>query len=191
MAEISYSCDVAQGFNFQKDVQTVIGHINSLKISDKDDLKADLNITDPENVSELVKVFGIASNIYWAGGYADPVQLSCQVSTENKNVLATLQHKSMANTEVELVFTIYDYDPKEKKYFKCFHTNEAKLKGLIHKAGGELEMNISMDQSMEIVSPRNYTFALGTMPQDVDQQIHLAVSLSGKFVMKWGVEVGG
>lgn len=189
MAEISYACDVVQGFNFQKDVQTVVGHINSMKISDKDDLKSDLNVTDPENVADVVKVFGIVSDIYWAGGYADPLQLSCQVSTDNKNVLATLQHKSMANTEVELVFTIYDYDPKEKKYFKCFHTNGEKLLGLIFKSGGELAMNIEMDQSMEIVSPRNYSFQLGTMPQDKDQQIHLAVSLSGKFVKKWGVEI--
>lgn len=188
MAESSYSCSVSQGFNFQKDEQILIGHINSLKIGETE-LKSDLNVTDPEDVNKTIKVFGVASNIFWNGGYADPVEFNCQVSTNNKNLLTTLQHKSMSNTEVELVFTIYDYDPKDKKYFKCFHSNDTKLKGLVQKSGGQLAMNIDMDQSMEVVSPKNYNFSLGVMPQDQEMAIHLAVSVTDKFAKKWGVAV--
>ena len=185
-AASSYSCSVSQGFNFEKDSQVTVGHINYLKIGDTV-MASDLNVTNPLEMTKLVKVFGIVSSIYWKGGYADPVEFSAQVSVPNKNKLATLQHKSMANTEVEVQFTIYDYDPKAKRYYKCFHSNDVKLKGLVLKSGGELAMNIAMDQSSEVVSPKNHTFSLGVMPQDMSQQIHLAVAMSSKFVKQWGV----
>ena len=134
MAESSYNCSVSQGFNFEKDAQTLVGHIVACKVGDTQ-FDADLNVTNPEDNANLVKVFGIVSGIFWNGGYADPVQFTCQVSTNNKNKIATLVHKSMANTEVLFQFNIYDYDPKEKKYYKCFHSNATDLKGLVLKSG--------------------------------------------------------
>ena len=58
MAELNFVCSVSQGFNFQKDEQDLVGHITSLKIGGKE-LKADFNVTNPENISENVKVVGI------------------------------------------------------------------------------------------------------------------------------------
>jgi len=187
-AESSYSPSVRHGFNFEKDAQISVGFINYLKIADQE-LASDLTLTDPENVANTIKVFGVVSSIYWGGGYADPVQFSAQVTTDNKNVLATLIHKALSNTEIEFSFTIYDYDPKAKKYFQCFNTNAVKLKGLVLKSGGELAMAIDNNASGEVTSPKNYTFTLGVMPQDLDQQIFIAVSETGKFVKKWGVSI--
>lgn len=187
-ASSSFTCSVSQGFNFEKDSQDLIGHINYLKIGDTA-MDSDLNVTDPANPAKTVKVFGVASGIHWNGGYAEPVTFSAQVSVPNKNKLATLQHKSMANTAVEVQFTIYDYDPKAKKYYKCFHSNGVKLKGLVMKQGGELAMNVAMDQSTEVVSPKNHAFQLGVMPQDILQDIHLAFSATDKLVKHWGVTV--
>jgi len=188
VAESNYSCSVRQGFNFEKDAQDLVGHINALKIGESQ-LAADLNVTDPENVATLKKVMGIVSGISWRGGYADPVTFSCQVSTTNKNTLSTLVHKSMSNTEVLLTFTIYDYDPKAKKYYQCFHSNAVALKGLVERSGGSLNLSINADQSMEVVSPKNYAFAMGVMPQDLNMEIHIAVSVTDKFVKKFCVEV--
>ena len=188
MAETSLSCSVSQGFNFQKDEQDIVGHITLCKVGD-DQFDADLNIADPEEASKEVKVFGVLSQIYWNGGYADPVQFSCQVSNANKVKIATLTHKSLANTEVLFQFNIYDYDPKEKKYYKCFHANDTDLKGLVMKSGGDLEMSIDTDPGMEVVSPKNFNFNLSVMPQDLNMEIHVATSVSDKFVKKWGVEV--
>jgi hypothetical protein len=188
MAELSYNCSATQGFNFQKDQQVLVGHIVACKVG-ADQFDADLNVSNPEDASKLIKVFGIISSIYWAGGYADPVQFSCQVSNANKTKIAALTHKSLSNTEVLFKYNVYDFDPKEKKYYKCFHTNDAELKGLVAKSGGELIMAIDMDQSREVESPKNFNFSLGVMPQDTNMEIHVAVSLSDKFVKKWGVEV--
>jgi hypothetical protein len=188
MAESSYSCSVTQGFNFEKDAQQIVGHINYLKIGDQE-IKADINVTNPEDIAKTVKVVGVASDIFWAGGYADPIQFSCQVATENKNLISTLVHKTMANTEALLTFTIYDYDPMAKKFFKCFHTNDEKLNCLINKAGGELEMEMATDESMEIVSPKNFQLNLGVMPQAEEMSLHVSVSVDGKFAKKFGVAV--
>lgn len=187
-AETSLTASVSQGFNFPKDAQDVIGHINFLKIGDTE-MASDINVTDPMNSANYVKVFGVASNIFWKGGYADPVQFSAQVSVDNKNKLATLQHKSMANTEVELQFTFYDYDAKQKKYYKAFHTNAVKVKGLVLKTGGSLALNIAMDQGKEVVSPKNHAFTLGVMPQDASTQFFLAFSSTDKFTKQGGIAV--
>lgn len=191
MAVNSYNCSVYQGLNFQKDGQDLVGHIVALKIGTSQ-LAADLSVTDPTsaNMATYVKVVGVVSSIFWNGGYADPIQFSCQVSTTNKNTIATLQHQSMQNTEVDINFNIYDYDPDAKVYYKCFNTNDAAVKGLVQKSGGELQMNVSMDQATEVVNPKNYTFFMGVMPQPTAQDIMMAVSNSAKFAKKWGVTVG-
>ncbi len=189
MAELSFNCSVSQGFNFQKDAQELVGHIVSLKIGDTQ-LDADLAVSDPTNPTQTVKVVGVVSHIYWNGGYADPIQFSCQISNSNKVKVATLVHKDLTNTEVLFKFDIYDYDPKEKKYYKCFHTDGNDLYGLVQKSGGDLIMEIDMEQSMEIVSPKNFTFTLGVMPQEKEMDLHIATSVSDKFVKRWGVAVG-
>jgi hypothetical protein len=188
MASSEYYCDVNQGFNFEKDSQVVVGHLNSLKIGEKE-YTADISVGDPESVTEVVTVVGVLGNIEWQGGYADSISFSAQISTANKNLLATLVHTNLVNTEVLMEFTVYEYDPEKLAYFKCFHTNAVKLKGLIEKSGGELSIQVGTEQNSEVVSPKNFTFNLGVMPQDEDQAVHVAVSTSGKFAKKWGVAV--
>ncbi len=186
-ASISYSCSVSQGFNFLKDAQDRVGHLVSIKIVDNE-LTPDLNVADPEDLYNNVKVVGVISSLYWGGGYADFIQLSAQVSTSNKNALAMMMHQTMSNTEVELEFVVFDYDPDAKKYYKCLHTNKVKLKGLVAKSGGELAFNVGMDQSQEVTSPRNFTFQIVINPQEISQELHLAFSESAKSVKKWGIK---
>jgi hypothetical protein len=188
MAASNYNCDVSQGFNFQKDQQTVVGHIDTLTIGDIE-FKADLNVADPLNSTERIKVVAVASYIEWQGGYADAIVFSGQVSTENKKDAVLLQHKDLANTAVEVNFTIYDYDPDAKKYYQAFYTDDTALEGLVQKTGSELVLQISSDQSMEVASPKNYVFSLGVMPNEVEQAIQMAVSDTDKFAKSWGVSV--
>lgn len=189
MAETSFSCDVSQGFNFKKDAQDIVGHISKLKIGDKD-MEVDLAVTNPEDLAgDKIKVVGVASDIYWEGGFAEPIQFSCQVSNANKKTLAILTNTEMSNTSVEFAFEVYDYDPDEKKYYKAFHTDGAAIKGLVQKSGGSLSIAISTDQSMEVMSPNNFTLSLGIMPEDTEQETHLAFSVSDKVVKRWGVTV--
>jgi len=192
MASISLACDVTQGFNFQKDAQCLIGHITSLKIGGGEEggFKNDLTVTKPTDITgEKVKVVGVISNIYWEGGHSDPIMFDCRVSTDNKQEGLILQHKDLSNTSVEFSYVIYDYDPKEKKFYPSFHTNETDLNGLVAKSGGELDLAIDMDQASDVVSPKNYSLILGVMPTEEEQAVHVAVGDGLNFVKKWGVTV--
>ena len=190
MAEMFFNCDVVQGFNFRKDVQDKVGFINSIDIGEAGELLSDLTVTDPEDVDGEFKVFGILSDISWAGGYAEPIQFSCQVSNENSKLLSLLTHTDLANTKVTMSFTVYDYDPVAKKYYPCFHSNEEELGGLVLKEGGNLAMTIDGEQSLEVPSPKNYRFDLSVMPdEEAAKEVHVAVSETDKFIKQWGVEV--
>jgi hypothetical protein len=189
MAESSYQCSVSQGFNFQKDSQDTVGHLVSLKIGDTT-LAADFELSDPMDNQSHIKVFGVLNSIYWLGGYGDAVNFSCNVSTTNKNTLTAMLHKSLSNTAVEFAFVTYEYDPMTKKFFKAFHSGDAALKGLIHKSGGDLSMQISNDEGYEVSSPKNFSFSLGVMPADEAMAIQVAVSTDGKFAKQFGIATG-
>jgi hypothetical protein len=190
MATTSFNCSVGQGFNFEKDSQNVVGHLTSLKIGSKEFAK-DIEVMDPTAIKDdtKVKVVGVISGIFWNGGYADPLSVNCQVSTVNKQDAVVLQHSDLSDTAVEYDYVIYDYDPVAKVYFKAFHNNETTLKGLVEKSGGSLSLGIEMDQGMEVVSPKNFGFYIGIMPQEEAQVVHYGVSNTGKFTKAWGVLV--
>ncbi len=192
MAESSYPCSVEQGFNFQKDAQQTVGHITSLKIGDTS-FDKDIQVTVPSKINEdsnTTKVVGVASNLYWQGGFADPIHFDCQISVTNKQAAALLRHTKLSNTNVEFSFIIYEYDPVKKVFYEAFHTNETDMKGLIEKNGSVL--TFALDETPPtsgVVSPLNFFFSLGVMPQEEEQDLHFAVSQDGKFVKKWGVAV--
>jgi hypothetical protein len=187
-AELNYYCSVSQGFNFKKDEQMKVGHLNYLKIGDTV-VESDFEVTDPEDITKTKKVVGVMSNIAWAGGYAQPIIVDAQVSNRNKITIYDLTLKSLSNTSVEFSFDTYDYDPAEKKYFKCFHTDGKILNALTLKSGGNLVLRIATDASGEIESPKNFSFTLGALPaeQSAAQQIYIATSVNNKTVRRWGV----
>ncbi len=188
--DISHSCNVYQGFNLQSDRQDTVGFIESIKIGDYQ-LDADLSVTDPMDVSKSIKVVGIVSDIYWAGGYYNPIQFSCRVSEANKTTIAALTQQSLENTNVELIFSIYAYDPdpEAKVYFKCFHTNSCDLRGLIEQKGSTLLITIDTEPSTDVTSPQNFTFVLSIVPQNVTQSIYVATSSTQKLQKQWGIGV--
>ncbi|EFI34729.1 conserved hypothetical protein [Desulfonatronospira thiodismutans ASO3-1] len=188
MAVTDLMCSVYQGFNFQKDQQDRVGHITSLTIGD-DEISADLKVTDPEDLSATVDAVGVISRIAWDGGFAEPIIASFRVSRSNKNVLATKQHQSLAKTGVKIAFNVYEYDQGNSAYFKCFHTDETDLNGVIYKRGGELQFNVELEEAQDVMKPSNYEMFLGVAPTDEAQEIQMAISVSDKFTKGWGVEV--
>jgi hypothetical protein len=189
-SDLSYQCDVTQGFNFDKTNQSIVGHINSMKIGDTE-LDVDLAITDPTDLAgDKIKVVGVMSGIGWEGGFAQGIMISAQIGNANQKMVTLLQHADLSNTAVEFKFTTYAYDPDAKKYYKCFHANDEVLKGLVEKdSSGGLGLSIDSDQSTEVMSPLNFFFDIGIMPEDTEQEIHVAVSDTDKFVKNWGVTV--
>lgn len=190
MAEISKQCSVFNGFNFRKDLQETIGHVTKLKIGDKE-LKADFTegIKDPETESD-VKTVGVMSSFYWEGGYAQPLELSFQISITNKNEVATLLHTELKNIAVEVAFEVFEYDPEKKKFFKSIHTNDQALKALLQVQGSERQLYLADEQGAEVEQPLNYQVQIGVVPEEQVQEIHVAVATDHKFVKPWGVGRG-
>ncbi len=189
MPDITYSCDVVQGYNFNRDAQGRVGHINSLMIADAE-LAADFSVIDPEAVSgDPVKVVAIVRDFAWNGGAVDGLQFGMQISSENKIKIATLLHQTMSNTTVTVNFTVYDYDRDEKKFFKALHTDGTALNCLVQLEGDQLVLFLADDPDGEVEQPRNFSLQLGVMPDETQQEIHYAISISDKFVKQFGIDV--
>lgn len=189
MAEISYTCSAEQAFNWDKNNQSVIGHLTALKVGGED-IEAKFELMNPEKVGEKNKVVGPISYINWKGGYADAIQIDAQVHNENQQDLMTLLQKDLDSTAVEFKFEIFAYHQEKgnEKYFQCFHCDDKTLYGLIHKDGEKLDIFIDKKQSQQILSPKNFSFSIKIMPaEDEAQVLHWAGKLDGKLSKAWGI----
>lgn len=189
MPSFNRDLSVYQGFNFKKDQQHNVGILQSLKIGGKE-VKADLEtVKNPEKSTEDLKAVAVLNHYVWDTGATDSMYFSGQISTANRQILAMLVMQDLTNIEVEFSYTIYQYDPLEKKYFKAnFH--KGALKGLVEKSGNELKLNIADDPSDEVASPQNFTFQVGIKPQPSEQQVTLASAPAMKVEKKWGFKSG-
>jgi hypothetical protein len=189
MASLTYNCSIRQGFNFEKDRQVLVGHLVSLSIGGTT-VNADMTVTVPTDYSTQA-IVGVISEINWEGGYADPVKISCVVSTENQKAISIMTHTNLSKNDVVYTFNIYAFDQNAKVYYLAFHATDTPLNGLVYKRGGDLSLQISPDPDNEVVSPLNFPMYIGIMPQETAQTINLAVSNTDKFVKTWGVSVTG
>ncbi|QTA81200.1 Uncharacterized protein dnl_35310 [Desulfonema limicola] len=193
MADISFSCDVNQAFNFEMDKQVVVGHLDTLTIGTTA-LEIDLTVTDPlAPEGDSKTVCGVLSGIFWTGGYSDPIQINAQVSIKNKSTIATMMHmKQMQNVDITFSYTVYTYDPVAKLYFQCFRGGvDAELSGLIDKSGGQLNISISDYEASDVTSPKLFDFSISVLPEEsvAEQAIHFAVGSTDNIVKPWGINV--
>lgn len=86
MAQLDFGCSISQGYNFQKDVQTLVGHLVKLKIGDTE-ITADTDLTDPADNTKSVTVVGPISYIQWQGGMQMPYMLTLTLQPQTKRQL--------------------------------------------------------------------------------------------------------
>lgn len=186
MPAVNKYCSVTNGFNFRRDLHENIGHITTLKVSDKK-FEADFELKEPLDEKDE-KVVGVISNFDWEGGFAQEMQFYFQVSIDNKNSALMLLHTDIKKLDVEMTFNIYEYDKQSGSFFKSLHTNDKVLKGVIAVAGDERQFRTEDDPNPEVQMPENYGVTLVYVPQDIEQEIHMAVSTDKKFVKQWGIK---
>jgi len=190
MAEIDKYCDSSQGFQWMSDAQGVIGHVTELKIGGTD-FPADMEVTNPEAVKgDPVKVVGVADSISWMGGIAHSVNITCWVSNTNKKTLMIMLHSEMDSTAVEFKFNVYDYDKEAAKYYMSFHTKDTVLTGNVKIEGGQRSLFLSDEPNAAVEKPENYQVVIDIVPEDVEQQLHLAASDTHKVALQWGLTRG-
>ncbi len=190
MASSSYSCSIAQGYNFEKDKQVLVGHLMSITIGGVK-LEADTTVTSPTDLKNDVKLVGVIEEIHWQGGYANPLYINCNISNSNQKLVQIMKHTNLLKTDVLFQFNVYAFDQVAKKYYLCFHDNAKDSKGLVMKVGGDLILEIGERNDPTVPSPLNFKFAIGIMPQEEAQVLNFAVSDTDKFVKTWGVTSTG
>jgi len=187
MPQFSKGCHVSQGFNFKKDNTSIVGFLTALKVNDKE-IKADITAKDPLNPTTDLPVVAVLSEVSWATGTVDALYFSGQLTAPNRQDLALMVYKDLTKVEVLFKYNIYEYDPVAKKYFKCFHTGDTEMKGLLEKNGGDLTLSVSDDASTEVQSPLNFSFYIGIKPQPAEQSITIATADQKNVVKQWGVK---
>jgi hypothetical protein len=188
MAQFARSLDVYQGFNFKKDKQAPVGFISTMKLGELE-LKADQEtVMDPENPTKALEggAVGILSHYMWEMGTTDAIYMSAQVSVQNKQELSAKLLTDWTNMEVVFSYVIYEYDPKEKKYFKSNWT-ETDLKGILEKSGDNLNLTVADDPSTEVQSPKNFTLQVGIKPQTLEQMVNMATGTGKNLSKIWGI----
>ena len=189
MATFQKNCDIYQGYNFKKDVQTPVGFITEIKVGDIT-LKADQTCKDPMAPDDPLPVVAVLSGVLWELGVTDALYFSGQLSVFNKQQVKQLLYKDLSKVDVICKFVIYEYDPLQKKYYKCLlPTDDKALNGLLEKSGDDLNITVADDASTEVQSPQNFSFQTGIKPQPEDQTITVATSFSDKIVKSWGLKV--
>jgi len=189
MPTFQKNCDIYQGYNFKKDVQTPVGFITSLKVGDIT-LKADQSCKDPMAPETDLPVVVVLSGMLWELGVTDALYFSGQLSVFNKQQVKQLLYKDLSKVDVTCTFVVYEYDPLQKKYFKCLlPTDDTALNGLLEKNGDDLNIMVADDASSEVQSPQNYSFQTGVKPQPSAQTLTVATSFSDKIVKSWGLKV--
>jgi len=189
MPTFQKSCDIKQGYNFKKDIQTSVGYLTSLKIGDVT-LKADQTVKDPMSPETDFPVVAVLSGAMWELGVTDTLYYTGQISVYNKQQTQLLVYKDLTKVDVVFKFSVYSYDPIEKKYFKCLlPATDSDLNGLLEKNGADLNLSVSDDSSAEVQSPENYAFQIGIKPQPSAQTVTVATSFSDKVVKSWGMKV--
>lgn len=189
MATFQKNCDIQQGYNFKKDIQTPVGYLTSLKIGDVT-LKADQVVKDPLAPETDLPVVAVLSGAMWELGVTDALYYSGQLSVYNKQQAQLLLYKDLTKVDVVFKFAVYAYDPIEKKYFKCLlGTDDAELNGLLEKNGSDLNLSVADDPSYDVQSPENFAFQIGIRPQPSAQVVTVATSFTDKVVKGWGMKV--
>ena len=187
MPHLSKACDIYQGFNFKKDKQTTVGFVTTLKINNVQ-LDADITCKDPLNPTTDMPVVAVLSDASFATGVTDPIHFAGQISAPNRQNIALMQYNDLTVVEVLFKYDIYEYDPVNKKYFKCFHCGGTEMKGLLEKVGSNLSISVADEQSNEVQSPINYSFHVGIAPQPIEQAVTLATADQKNVVKKWGIK---
>jgi hypothetical protein len=188
MPQFSRALDVYQGFNFKKDKQSSVGYITKLKLGDIELVADQETIKDPEQPDKALanKVVGVLNHYLWETGITDAMYLSAQISTNNKQVLSAALMGTWANIQVEFQYTVFEYDPLQKKYFKSNYIDAA-LKGILEKNGDDLNLSVADEPSTEVQSPKNFTLQVGIKPQTLEQTVNLATGSGKNLVKQWGI----
>ena len=189
MSFIDIAADIKQGFDFSKDKQTTVGFLSSLKISTVD-FEKDFPLYDPVEDAD-VNVVGVLQYASWSTNKTDEIDLSFQISLKNRKAIRQALMAALTSSHVEFEFRVCEYDssPDQKKYYVSFSTGDEMLHGALRdEGGGTLRIDCADTPGSEVQQPENFTLNISVVPDQKDQNVHVAVGVGANMVKQWGVK---
>jgi hypothetical protein len=176
-----------QGFNFQRDRQDSVGHVTALKIGETA-FEADIPATDPVRKSGT-QVVAVLNAARWAGGVSDPIDLSGNLSTQNKQNLQALLQNNLGSVAVEVAYAVYVYDPMTRAYYAGGQggTANAPLRAIVQKQGQDLLLTAG--ERGQVPNPENWDFTLGIMPAG-QHSLTFSTAPGRNVIRRWGLTEG-
>ena len=185
MSEFQRVCDVYQGYDFKPDRQTTIGYVTALNIAGTD-LTADQSNRNPLDLSEHIDAVAVLSELVWLDGAKGELIFSGQVSLANKGVITGLYFDGAANLDVTFAFDVYQFDSSAKKYFNCFSSGGATIKGALLRNGVGISLSVADDSSTQVQSPENFSASIGIAAPPVNEHLTVATDASTSITKPWG-----
>jgi hypothetical protein len=189
MPQFRKVCDVTQGYNYKKDVQTNVGYITTISVGGTALAADQTTVKDPLNSSNNITVVAVVSDVQWDIGVTDAVYFSGQVSVYNRQTVLGMIYNTLTSFAVTFQFDIYEYDLVADKYFKCFTCAGTTMNGLLEKRGDDLNLTVADDRSTQVQSPANFAFSIGIKPQPSAQSLTIATADQKNIVKPWGLTV--
>ena len=188
MAGISLNGNIKQGFDFSKDKQVTIGFLTSLKVGNLE-LTPDFPLYDPVEDAEE-KVVGVMGHVEWNTDKTSPIAFSAQVSLDNKKAMKEALLGALPNGDAEVEFRMLEYDssPDQKKYYVSFSTGDNPVNASLRKAGANLDISVDDAPTPEVQQPANFGLRFSLVPDQVDQDLHVAVGVGANMAKQWGVK---
>ncbi|QGP56047.1 hypothetical protein PsalMR5_03523 [Piscirickettsia salmonis] len=187
MFKINSSCNLLQGFNFNRNNQSRIMYVKSLIIGTVM-LNPDFDVIDPTTGDKSV-VVGVGGYLGWRQQKTSPLFMRFYASHTNTADLSSYVGHNMDNTSVSFEVEIFEYDPNAKQYFKAFHCDAQAMKGeILCDSQGKLAGFIEKEPSKLVQSPLNYQVNFGFSPAAEEQLFITQTSNTIKVCNSWGVK---
>ena len=201
MASIKIDPETEHAFDFERNDQHLIGHIDFLKIGTTT-LTRDITLLKPIGFVDSV-VVGALDMFEWSGNQGDPITLDLVVSPDNRGTVAGLVYSDLANTDVTFDLTAWDYDSRAKQFFVTVYGKNCKGKLRLKekkKADGTAsdtddagvaiagELNLSIESAPhKDIAPPVHLLKMVIHPGSTICTINFAAAHLSKVVKKWGV----
>lgn len=201
MASITIDPDTEHAFDFERNDQHLIGHVEFLKIGTTTLVK-DITLIKPVGFVDSV-VIGALDKFEWSGNQGDPITLDLVVSPDNRGTVAGLVYSDLANTDVQFSVTAWDYDSRAKRFFMALGATSCKGKLRLKekkKADGSLsetddagvaiagELNLSIESAPhKDIDPPVHLLKMVIHPGSTISTLNFAAAHLSKVVKKWGV----
>ena len=189
---LNFQMDWRYAFNIDPAKKSRVGYLMSYKGCGLE-LNKDIEVYNPMEDSKLIKCAGIIDHFSFGGGVADPITLSCYLSTENALQLKALFKSTVKTTKLSFSYYIVDFDDEASKWYEAADQKSEMVEGTINSVENQLQVRC-LDNPEKIapnIDTNVYNFNFEAVPAaNKTFSLKFAVGATTRYVKNWGFKLG-